>query len=399
MKNEANGHAAATWEVTIAPQEPSDAAFRMRLLDQYRPALERHLREHPEATEVMIPAGPLVVRARRRDGSWKPGGDLRLVCAADMPSLAPVSRKEADPDITQVLLPHPDLLALRNRLVGLEEISTRVLLYMQCAWDGRAKQWGAQPGRTLPADFHTQLNERACAFVFAGAPGVGKTATALTACDQYCRVVGIGGAILRLSATVRGEGLVGQVSQRIHAAFERLRSFPAEEFKCLLVDEADSIAVRRTGAHIHHEDHAGVNALLQALDMLGGLPRTAVFFTTNLANTYLDKAVLRRVTVIAFPEPSFAARKALIARWLPDLNPKEVECAARVAHGMSPADLEQALTQILLEAIGADRSITATAVIEGLKHGPRTGRVEHETAKQSVFLALGRRAHYTAGAL
>ena len=62
----------------------------------------------------------------------------------------------------------------------------------------------------------------------------------------------------------------------------------------LLIDEADALAATRTEQHMHHEDKAGLNTLLQRIDGLRlGKRRIAVIFITNRPDA-LDLAIRRR---------------------------------------------------------------------------------------------------------
>src|SRR5258705_6280940 len=81
----------------------------------------------------------------------------------------------------------------------------------------------------------------------------------------------------------------------------------------LLIDEADALAQSREAAQMHHEDRAGVNALIRGVNRLanGSLPAAAIMCTNRLGA--LDPAVRRRAAeILEFTRPDDARRKALL---------------------------------------------------------------------------------------
>ena len=76
----------------------------------------------------------------------------------------------------------------------------------------------------------------------------------------------------------------------------------------LVIDEADALAQSREMAQMHHEDRAGVNALIRGIDELAGrrLP-IAVVLCTNRPDA-IDPAVRRRAAeIFRFERPDGAA--------------------------------------------------------------------------------------------
>src|SRR5260370_16277128 len=73
-----------------------------------------------------------------------------------------------------------------------------------------------------------------------------------------------------MNTQVRGSGLVGEMSDLIVQAFAQAE-LRAEQLRgplLLLIDEADALAAKREEQHMHHEDKAGLNTLLQRVDNL-----------------------------------------------------------------------------------------------------------------------------------
>ena len=81
----------------------------------------------------------------------------------------------------------------------------------------------------------------------------------------------------------------------------------------LVIDEADALAESRATEQMHHEDRAGVNALIRGIDRLARnhLP-TLVVLCTNRHET-LDPAVLRRAAIHhKFERPTAEQREFLL---------------------------------------------------------------------------------------
>ena len=150
-------------------------------------------------------------------------------------------------------------------------------------------------------------------FVFAGDVGTGKTALAETFGDAVARGNDLPITLYRLSLNTRGSGAVGQMTRLISAAFtsvgEAARRLTVDSKRSrggvvLLIDEADAIVQSRALDQMHHEDRAGVNAVIRGIDAFAveSLP-VIVVMCTNRPEA-LDPAVLRRAArVFEFARP------------------------------------------------------------------------------------------------
>src|ERR1700735_5768023 len=81
----------------------------------------------------------------------------------------------------------------------------------------------------------------------------------------------------------------------------------------LLIDEADALAQSRELGQMHHEDRAGVNALIRGVDDLatGNLPAIVVMCTNRL--DALDPAIRRRAAAtFTFTRPDEQQRHAFL---------------------------------------------------------------------------------------
>jgi len=125
---------------------------------------------------------------------------------------------------------------------------------------------------------------------------------------------------------------------------------------------------------MHHEDRAGVNALIRGIDRIGngGLP-AAVIMCTNRLNA-LDPAVRRRAAdILIFDRPGDAQRHAVLDEPLKQLGFTKPQIDAVVAatgtqkdraHGFTFSDLTQRLLPtIVLDAYPAG-AVTAARAVE-----------------------------------
>lgn len=113
----------------------------------------------------------------------------------------------------------------------------------------------------------------------------------------------------------------------------------------LLIDEADAIAQSREMAEMHHEDRAGVNAVIRGVDRFSNqrLPVLTVL-CSNRADS-IDQAIQRR-----------AARTFVFTRPDPEQR-REVIFRALEGTGADPADLDE-LIDLTGERDGRDYGYT-----------------------------------------
>lgn len=161
---------------------------------------------------------------------------------------------------------------------------------------------------------------------------------------------------------LRGEGLVGQLSQNICKLIEfaKMRHEERGTPCLLLVDEADAFGQSRDIGQQHHEDSAGVNTLLQQIDGLRDAPGVALLFTTN-RYWALDSALKGRTNAhwVRFPLPGSGVRFYLLKRLLGNvLSTPELQTLAHATDGFAPRDIVQLYEAARIEAISRDRPLT-----------------------------------------
>lgn len=219
-------------------------------------------------------------------------------------------------------LPEPVRAARYRRLVGVDDIKDQLRREARVLADPAAlNAWAAehhQPDlRALGL-----MTDRAPLFVFAGDVGAGKTALAESFGCDLAETLNLPVFLYRLKLTARGSGLVGEMTTLIGDAFARLLdlgrratgpSGPTTIY-VLVVDEADALAQSRATQQMHHEDRAGVDALLAGVDSLAGeqVPVLVVLCTNR--ERALDPAVLRRAAAIfTFGRPGPEQRRTVLA--------------------------------------------------------------------------------------
>lgn len=147
------------------------------------------------------------------------------------------------------------------------------------------------------------VRDRPPLFIFGGDVGTGKTTLAETFGDQLVRSERLpdGARLMRLSLNARGSGTVGEMTNLITLAFSAveeeaptIESGDAGRAIILLIDEADALAQSREADQMHHEDRAGVNALIRGIDTISNQRRPVITVLCTNRLDALDPAIRRR---------------------------------------------------------------------------------------------------------
>lgn len=211
-----------------------------------------------------------------------------------------------------------------DRLVGLDEHKRQLLLELELLlFHDRLDAWNRKHHRgTLRAC--QIMSSRAPLVLLEGDVGCGKTVLAQTIGDALATKMRQKVHLLKVNTQVRGSGMVGEMSDLIVQAFTQAEAKAVSvhgEPVLLLIDEADALAAKRTDQHMHHEDKAGLNTLLQRIDGLRqGDRRIAVIFITNRPDA-LDPAIRRRSALrLTFGRPNDEMMTNLFRESLPELS-------------------------------------------------------------------------------
>ncbi len=269
----------------------------------------------------------------------------------------------------QITFPNPDAKKRFDDLHGIDLAKNKLVAAVRVILNPSAlKQWSekSHPKAKRLVDY---VLKRPQLFALVGDVGTGKTSLAETFGDAVARAENINVHFFKLSLSVRGTGTVGEMTTLITAAFDEVAEM-AKKVKSsqgghragyiLLIDEADAIAQSRETAQMHHEDRAGVNALIRGIDRFGheGLPAVVIICTNR--SEALDPAVKRRAgEIIEFNRPNNAQIKNLLHHCFEglDFSPTQIET---LSHAMGPTEQRpygftySDVTQRLLPAIILD---------------------------------------------
>lgn len=287
----------------------------------------------------------------------------------------------------------PDPAASRRfaALVGLDRAKERLLKEARLMLDPASlDQWSVQHYRRK-IGLAEHFRDRPPLFVFAGDVGTGKTALAETFGDAVAREADIRVMLYALSLTARGTGAVGEMTSLLSAAFNEVkraarggagRGSRSGSATILLIDEADALAQSRESSQMHHEDRAGVNALIRGINELSvnNLPVLVVMCTNRLEA--LDPAVRRRAAAtFTFGRPTDEQRFALLQPILEEIgfNAQQIRSVVEITgptqrhtYGYTYSDLTQRLLPALLLAAYPDRPIAFSFVKDVIEQHPPT---------------------------
>jgi SpoVK/Ycf46/Vps4 family AAA+-type ATPase len=293
--------------------------------------------------------------------------------------------------------PDPDAQERFAALVGVEEVKHRLvdealmLLDRQLvsAWSERHHGGAIRAVRELAA--------RPPLIILAGDVGTGKTELAETFVDEVARRMRVDGKLYALSLAARGEGAVGQMSTLIGSAFKIVADESRAGYKAgkpskisvLLVDEGDALAQSRELTQMHHEDRAGVNALIKGIDSLRrhNLPVLVVLCTNRLSA--LDPAVKRRAAyTVRLQRPDEAQRRLLLSDLLEGVALNNDELDKIVAFtgplngrdfGYTYSDLRQRLVpEAVILGVTHNVPLSYQVLAEAVKRVPPTRPFEQE---------------------
>lgn len=278
--------------------------------------------------------------------------------------------------------PDPELRDRYQGLIGIDHPKSRIhqeaiLLFAP----GRLMEWSRQHyGEVLRGV--TDIANRTPLMIFGGDVGTGKTALATSFPDTVARALDAHITVFHLGLASRGQGAVGEMTKRLGTAFsqvvqharhnEEVGSSPAHA-AVLVIDEADSVAQSRDLDQMHHEDRAGVNAIIRGIDSLSDPSIAAICIMCTNRLEAIDPAVHRRAALsLTFARPTKEQRQAVL-EWLlgSALQAHEYEKLAQATGAKSNggpmytfSDLRSRLVPAILRRALNDGPVTVEMALE-----------------------------------
>ncbi len=233
-----------------------------------------------------------------------------------------------------ILYPNDIHRSVYDSLIGLDEVKDRLIkeaIFMVSP--DVLKEWSRKKHRGKQIYALKAVEQRSSFLIFGGDVGTGKTALAESFGHAIADSIGAKVKLLKFSILTRGGGIVGDMTRLITAAFKSVEA-EADTFKgplILLLDEADTLAQSREAIQMHHEDKAGVNALVQGIDRMRFKKKhILVVFCTNRLSA-IDPAIRRRaVDIFEFTRPNDEQRKQIFCIYGNDIKLKGEEISRLV---------------------------------------------------------------------
>lgn len=293
-------------------------------------------------------------------------------------------------DVFEASLDFPDPDARRRLalLTGIDDQRNRLEKGLLLTIDREAIARWAKERHGGPLALVAHFQARPPLFLLAGDVGTGKTALAETIGDAVARKADLPVTLHRMSLGSRGSGLVGEMTGLVTRAFAQVvetarkaidKNGRVRAGHILLIDEADALAQSRGTDQMHHEDRAGVNALIRGINLLteAKLP-AAVLMCTNRVDA-IDPAVRRRsAEVLEFGRPDDERRRTVLTAGLEGVGfdarqiDRLVEATGprKGAPGFTYSDLTQRLLpSFALDAFPNDRITFERALKRALATG------------------------------
>jgi SpoVK/Ycf46/Vps4 family AAA+-type ATPase len=252
--------------------------------------------------------------------------------------------------------PNPKSLKEWENLIGLQEEKKTLLDSLTLLLSPENFQGWLEKHHPNGIRLSTLIDTTTPFVILSGDVGCGKTALARCIGAPLSEKLDAHINLIEAPTDIRGTGLVGEISARIASTFEDTKAKVSKNgYTLLLLDEGDDIATSREQLQAHHEDRAGVNALIKELDKLQGL-KVAVILISNRKES-LDPALLRRASLhLDFTRPQGQALDLLINNLLEgvEATPEEIKQLRDQCNQTIPYT-----TSDLIHRVGRNALITA----------------------------------------
>ena len=240
-------------------------------------------------------------------------------------------------------------------------------------------------GELLTNLFGMKSNQGRCIMNFYGAPGTGKTMSALALAKQLNK------KLYQVDYSQIISKWVGDTGKHIKAAFMEAQRLDA----ILFFDEADSLLSKRISMSddaVSNSVNQNRNILMQELDRFNGI----VLMATNFFQNY-DEAILRRIAQhVKFELPTQEMRVKILEAHFPvmDRVTADFTVVSKNIQGFSGGDIKTLVENSALNAVvtmGEDAKITTETMLQEAQK-IMLGKQTHKaggTLKKPLGLASG----------
>lgn len=272
-------------------------------------------------------------------------------------------------------LPDPDLKRRYESLAGLDATKEQLHKDASLLLDPAALEAWSEEFHQMLLPAVRDFRDRPPLILLSGDVGTGKTTLAESFGDRLARETKLKIKVHRLGLMTRGRGAVGEMTHLITRAFAEVEAHARNGVSggkirsatILIIDEADALVESRAADQMHHEDRAGVNAVIRGVDRLTDAHLPVLVLMCTNRDGALDPAIVRRASAqFRFGRPGEEQREYLFRRAFGDLfTQPELAKLVRITgaqdgrpYGLTYSDVTNRLIPgILLEAY-PDRPVT-----------------------------------------
>ena len=284
----------------------------------------------------------------------------------------------------RAVLPDSEADERLARLIGIDEQIDKLSKILEMLlFPARIMKWRKLHHPKASTIFNYAKNKHPL-IIIGGDVGTGKTELSETIGSRVARSGNVEITLFPMSLSTRGSGLVGEMTKLISSAFgyveqacKKISKSKDGSYRAgviLLIDEADALAQSRDSGQMHHEDRAGVNALIRGMDLLNRqhLPAVVIMCTNRLEA--IDPAIVRRATeMFVFERPNAKKRAAILKPALEELGfdaqqiTKIVEITGETGgrdYGYTFSDITHRLFHAIIMSAYPDKSINFDDVLK-----------------------------------
>lgn len=262
-----------------------------------------------------------------------------------------------------------------DRLIGIDEHKTALLNNLCLLFDTASLDSWYEKHHRSQLPFFKDIVSGTPLIILAGDVGCGKTALAHSIGSPLSKRLDKRVISFETPSNIRGSGRVGEISNRISAAFHQVKlKIQKNDLGLLIIDEGDDLATDREQNQAHHEDRAGLNVLIKEIDTISRDDKNLIVILITNRLKVLDPAIVRRSSeIIHFKRPGKNERRNLFksmfnGKMTAEDIEKLVDASERKDVPYSFSDLVQKVAkQAIIKAVEQDRPLDHNLYMDVLK--------------------------------